>query len=80
MPLLPHKTIYILNPLSRLLGVSILVAAHMACKISHQSRGEYSVIKLDARLNYLDKWGFLQPLWAGTMLGRVGGTVDLRQD
>lgn len=35
------------------------------------------VNKFDARLNYLDKRGFLQPLWAATMQGRVGCAVDL---
>lgn len=73
------NTIYIMTPLSRLLGVSILVTVHMTCKIRQPSRGEYSVIKLDARLNYLDKRGFLQPLWAGMMQGRVRCAVELRQ-
>lgn len=69
------NTIYIMTPLT----ASILVTAHMTCKISQQSRGEYSVITLDARLNYLDKRGFLQPLWTGTMQCRVWCAVDLRQ-
>lgn len=65
--------------LDLLLGVSILVAVHMTCKISQQSRREYLVIELDAKLNYLDERGFLQPLRAGMMHGRVGCAVDLRQ-
>lgn len=66
-----------MTPLRLLLGVSIF--AHMTFKISLQSRGEYSVIKLDARLTYyLDKWSFLQPLRAGMVQGRVGCAVDLR--
>lgn len=59
-------------------GVSILVTVHMTCKISQQSHREYLVKKLDARLNYLDKRGFLQPLWAAAMQGRVGCAVNLR--
>lgn len=65
--------------LSPLPAVSILVAVHMTCKISQRSQREYSLIALDARLNYLDQRGFLQPLRAGAVQGRVGRAVDLRQ-
>lgn len=51
----------------------------MTRKIRQRSQREYSVIELAARLNYLDKWSFLQPLRAGPVLGRVGYAVELRQ-
>lgn len=50
----------------------------MTCKISLRSRREYLVIGLDARPNYLDKRGFLQPRWAGAVRARVGRAVDVR--
>ena len=65
-------------PLSLQLRVSILVTVRMPWEVSQESPREYSVIKLDARQNYLDERGFLQPLWAGTVVGRVGRAVDLR--
>lgn len=66
-------------PFGLLLSGSILVTVHMVCEVSQESPREYLVIKLDARLNYLDERGFLQSLWTGTMEGRVGCAVDLRQ-